>query len=66
MPATTEKRKSKGQPRVVRFPGIAADARALGVNRTTLYRVLTGEWTHLSGLRNRYVALKVQQRGESR
>jgi hypothetical protein len=62
MPATSKKSKLKGRPRVVRFPGIHADARALGVNRTTLYRVLTGEWTHLSGLRKRYEALKAEQR----
>ena len=41
-----------------RFPGITADARALGVNRITLYRVLTGEWSHLKGLQRRYAALK--------
>ncbi len=49
--------------RETRFPGIIADARALGVNRVTLYRVLTGEFTHLAGLRRRYDALKAAQKG---
>jgi len=43
------------------FPGIVAHARSLGVNRATLYRVLTGEWTHLPGLKRRYEALKSSQ-----
>lgn len=29
----------------MRFPGIVADARALGVNYRTLERVRSGEWT---------------------
>lgn len=66
MPATNRKIKPKRQPRVVRFPGINADSRTLGVNRATLYRVLTGEWTHLNGLRRRYDALKAQQAEASR
>jgi hypothetical protein len=61
MSASLKQSKRKGKPRIVRFPGIIADARALGVNRATLYRVLTGEWTHLGGLRRRYDALKAQQ-----
>lgn len=32
-------------------PGITQDAEALGVHRTTLYRVLTGEWGNLVTLR---------------
>lgn len=40
-----------------RFPGITRDAEALGCNRTTLYRALTGKW-HLPGLVERYNALK--------
>ena len=44
--------------KVIRLPGIVADARALGVNRVTLYRVLTGEFRRLAGLRRRYDALK--------
>lgn len=64
---TASSKKPKSKPakdrrkRVVRFPGLIADARALGVNRTTLYRVLTGEFTHLKGLKARYEALKKQQ-----
>ena len=37
----TQTRKRK---RVVRFPGICADAATLGVNRITLYKYLTGRW----------------------
>ena len=48
-------------PQNPRFPGIVADARALGCNRITLYRVLTGDFTHLSGLRRRYAVLKSTQ-----
>lgn len=44
-----------------RFPGICADAKALGVNRVTLWRVLSGHRTDLSGLKARYEALKRQQ-----
>ena len=61
MPATSTNTKPKSRPRVVRYVGINADARALGVHRVTLYRVLTGEWKHLPGLRRRYEALKRQQ-----
>ena len=43
------------------FPGIVADAKALGVNRATLYRMLTGEWAQLQTLRARYDALKAKQ-----
>jgi hypothetical protein len=49
------------KPRLIRFPGICADARALGVDRVTLYRVLSGAFTHLPGLRRRYDALKSTQ-----
>lgn len=45
----------------VRFPGITEDARTLGVNRATLYRVLTGEFHQLKTLRRRYEALKRTQ-----
>lgn len=74
--ATCSKTKPKGARRLsrdnpegkrkkgpVRFPGIVADARTLGVHRVTLYRVLTGEFTHLPGLRRRYDALKREQTG---
>jgi hypothetical protein len=43
--------------RQVLFPGIMTDAETLGVDRTTLYRALTGEW-NLPGLRARYQQLK--------
>ncbi len=48
-------------PQRPRFPGIVADARSLGCDRITLYRVLTGEFKHLTGLRRRYAALKSTQ-----
>ena len=51
----------KGTAKKVRFPGIVADAKALGVNRITLYRVLTGEFTHLKGLKRRYLELKEKE-----
>ena len=47
------------------FPGIVSDAKALGVNRATLYRVLTGEWTHLAGLKRRYETLKRKEAEEA-
>ena len=50
-PTKTRKRKNRGD---TLHPGICRHARLLGVNRVTLYRVLVGEWTHLSGLRARY------------
>jgi len=55
--ATTPHKARKGTPRKVRFVGITSDAKALKVNRVTLYRVLTGEW-NLPGLRSRYEKLK--------
>lgn len=60
MTSATPKTKEKGRRRIVRFPGINADARTLGVHRVTLYRVLTGEFKHLKGLRRRYDELKAQ------
>jgi hypothetical protein len=45
------------QKRPVRFRGICADAKALKVNRVTLYRVLTGKWQSRS-LLARYHQLK--------
>lgn len=47
------KRKSRGD---TRFPGICRHARALGVSRVTLWRVLTGAW-ELPKLKARYDAL---------
>jgi hypothetical protein len=44
----------------IRFRGLTADAAALGVNRTTLHRVLTGQWK-LPTLAARYAALKATQ-----
>ena len=40
-----------------RFPGIGDDAVKLGVNRTTLYRTLTGRY-QLKSLLRRYEKLK--------
>ena len=40
-----------------RFPGIGQDAKRLGVNRVTLYRVLVGQW-RLPTLASRYAELK--------
>lgn len=54
---TTQK---SGKPKIRRYVGMLADSRALGVHRTTLYRVLRGEW-HLPGLLKRYHALKERQ-----
>jgi hypothetical protein len=51
----------ESKKRTVRFPGIVADAKALGVTRQTLWRVLTGEWQSRSLLR-RYEALKGHKR----
>lgn len=59
---STPKRKGRGP---TQFPGIVADARALRVNRATLYRVLTGEWSQLQTLRLRYDALKAKQAREN-
>lgn len=46
--------------RRVRFRGVVADARALGVHRNTLYKVLSGIWSSRS-LTQRYQALKADQ-----
>jgi len=43
-----------------RFRGICADARALGVHRNSLYKVLAGIWK-LKNLAARYAALKAEQ-----
>ena len=43
-----------------KFPGICADAKALGVDRTTLLRTLKGEWK-LKTLSARYRELKGQK-----
>jgi hypothetical protein len=52
--------KSKPRP-PIRFHGITRHALTLGVNRTTLYRVLTGEWKQLKTLRRRYDALIAEE-----
>lgn len=49
----SEKKKPRGD---TRFPGICRHARELGVNRISLYRVLTGEW-NLPKLHARYKKL---------
>ena len=51
--ATKANQTRKPTRRKVRFKGITADAKTLGVNRVTLWRVLNGDWT-LHGLRRRY------------
>ena len=52
------KRKRGVKPRgSTRFPGICADAESLGVNRSSLYRVLSGEWD-LPSLKKRYTELR--------
>ena len=55
--ATSEKPTRKQRGRKTNFPGITADAKRLGVNRSTLWRTLTGEW-NLPGLRSRYHQLQ--------
>ncbi len=55
--ATSENPTAKTSRRKVQFPGITADAKKLKVNRTTLWRVLNGDW-NLPGLRRRYNNLK--------
>jgi len=56
-----QQRSAKGTTKSrVRFPGICADAAALGVRRETLWRLLTGEWK-LPSLRSRYEELKSDQ-----
>lgn len=54
----TRTRKTRGRPagKAARFPGIMADAKALGVNPTTLYRTLIGApgFERLKSLRKRY------------
>jgi len=57
--ATSQKASRNGHRRNtrVRFPGIVADAAALGVRRETLWKALTGRW-RLPGLLHRYRNLK--------
>jgi len=57
-PTDSRKRKIRGD---TRFPGICRHARQLGVNRCTLYRVLTNEWD-LPKLKARYDALLVSEK----
>jgi hypothetical protein len=53
--------------RACRFPGITADAQALGVHRATLFKLLAGYpgFVGLHGLRKRYDALKRRQAKEA-
>jgi hypothetical protein len=48
-----------------RFPGITADARKLGVNRATLFKMLRGYpgFANLKTLRRRYDALQTRKGG---
>jgi hypothetical protein len=48
--------------RKVRFRGLLADARALGVHRVTLWSVLTGRRPDLSSVMLRYAQLKATGR----
>jgi len=50
-----KKHQSKRKTRKsVRHPGICRHAEALGLNRNTLYRYLTGIWEFPEGTRRRY------------
>lgn len=53
--------------RACRFPGITGDAKALGVHRATLFKMLAGYpgFAGLRGLRQRYDALKRRQQKEA-
>lgn len=64
MPATTPKNQRKGRraPRA-RIPGICEDAATLGVNRSHLYRVLTGRRQSRS-LLERYAALQAAKQSD--
>ena len=57
-----QQRERKDTPKRVRFPGIVEDARALGLNRTTLWRYLTGAWPWPRYTKLRYDQLKKSQR----
>ena len=54
---------NKKTPRKVKYPGINADARALGVDRVHLYKVLEGQRVSKS-LLLRYKELKAEQEKE--
>jgi hypothetical protein len=56
----TTGRKTKQKQGRVKYVGIVADAKKLGVNRVTLWRVLAGEWQSRS-LTKRYQELKKEQ-----
>lgn len=62
MAKTRTTKKAKGRKRgSTRFPGIVGHAAALGVNRVTLFRALTGAWC-LPGLVVRYNELLKSER----
>ena len=69
-PKSTAKNSAQGapEPRITRsqcgptlFPEPTKEAKALGLNRATLYRVLTGKWNGLKTLCRRCAALKANQ-----
>lgn len=62
------KKKKKAQRGATRFPGITQDAKELGVNRSTLYKMLSGYpgFENLHTLRGRYEALKQKQKEKER
>jgi hypothetical protein len=55
----------KGKKKRWGFPGISVNARALGVNRSHLWRVLSGKRRSCS-LVARYMALKSKQASEAK
>jgi hypothetical protein len=60
MQSNKKRRKKKGR-HITRFPGICADARALGVSRIHLYYVLMGQ-RHSKSLTRRYRDLQRQKK----
>lgn len=60
MHAITDESEQKIKNRKVRYSGIVADSKKLGVNQSTLYRALKGKW-RLPGLLERYHKLKAEQ-----
>ena len=56
--ATKRKVRRKVQRGPTRFPNICEDAEALGVDRVTLYRALSGKRPDLKGLIERYERMK--------
>ena len=51
----THQKDSRKRKRQLRCPGVVQAAADLGVNRRSIYRVMTGQW-NLPGLKARYLA----------